>query len=259
MTLVHQNEIDTSSLLLWQQSSFAEVRSRLSDGTEFPCLFAQNAFRREIVKISFVETLDDVGLEKARSDLLEYVKRCEHWDGKVNSAEPLLMIFNPENVSSDSVEDYHKLGWQVLQYFHDNDDMPWPEGTAQAPNSPYWSMAFHGLQLFVNMSSPAHQVRKSRNLGAALTLVINPRERFDIVAGETEEGRRTRAKIRRRVEVYDGYSHCPQLGSYAAGEIEWWQYGIIEENRDRTDRCPLHQRADAKDEQEPHLAEEELA
>ena len=249
MALVNQNELTTSFLLPWQQRSFEELSSRLSGRTEFPCPFGQNAFARELVKICFVEDMSVAALDQARCDLIDYVERCEAWNGKINAIEPLLMIFNPENVSAESVADYHALGWQILQYFHDHDDRPWPEGTARDPHAPFWSMAFHGMQLFVNMSNPAHEVRKSRNLGAALTLVINARERFDIVAGNNDDGRRIRAKIRSRVEVYDGYPHSPQLGSYQAGDIEWWQYGVIEENSNRTDRCPFHQRREEAEEE----------
>jgi N-omega-hydroxy-L-arginine synthase len=92
------------------------------------------------------------------------------------------------------------------------------------------------------MSSPAHKVRRSRNLGAHFKLVINPRERFDVVAGDTPAGRKARANIRDRIERYDSLSHCRQLGSYGSSALEWWQYGIIEENAERSDVCPFRAR-----------------
>lgn len=226
----------------WHWRAAQEVAERLGTA-EFPCLFAQNAFRRDLVRFSFIEELDGAGLKAAEQDLTRYLERSAAWDGKVNSAEPLLMLFNPQAVQAETLEGWHAIGWQVLQHLHDHDPMPWPEDTSLSPHSPFWSMAYCGTEIFVNMSCPAHRIRRSRHLGSGLVLVINPRERFDIVAGDTPEGRRTRAKIRARVGDYDGLPHSPQLGSYVAGEIEWWQYGIIEENRERTDRCPFSHRA----------------
>lgn len=226
----------------WQMNAARDVSKKLGSSA-FPCLFAQNAFRRDLVQLSFIETISPVGLRQLERDLTDYLTDAAQWDGKVNSAKPLLVLFSPEQVQADSLEGWHAIGWRVLQHLHDHDPLPWPEDTSLSPHSPFWSMAYRGTELFVNMSCPAHKVRRSRNLGSGLVLVINPRERFDIVAGDTPEGRRTRKKIRSRVTEYDGQEHCPQLGSYVAGEIEWWQYGIIEENRERTDQCPFRHRA----------------
>ena len=101
-------------------------------------------------------------------------------------------------------------------------------------------MCLNGMPIFCNMSHPGHRVRRSRNLGEHFVFIINPRERFDIVAGDTPSGRKVRSNIRNRIGRYDGISHCPQLASYGAGGIEWWQYGIVEDNIERTDKCPFN-------------------
>lgn len=154
------------------------------------------------------------------------------------------MLFDPRKVRGATVEAYHAIGWRVLQYWHDIDPGGWPDTVTRDPDAPFWSMCFAGTQIFVNMSSPAHAVRRSRNLGPAFTLVINPRERFDAVAGDTPQGRRMRAHIRERIEAYDGLPHSPLLGSYEAGEIEWWQYGLGETNEPPARGCPLRMRLD---------------
>jgi N-omega-hydroxy-L-arginine synthase len=220
---------------------FSQLSARLNPPSEFPCLFSQNAFRRELLLFSFVETLSQDDLRQAAKDLSDYIAICRQWDGSLSSAQPLIMAFSPEAAPSVSLEEYHQIGWKVLQFWHDGDPSPWPNEVARDAHSPFWSMCYDGMQLFVNMSNPAHRVRKSRNLGDYFLFIINPRERFDIVAGDTDEGRKVRSRIRDRIEKYDGISHCLQLGSYEAGEIEWWQYGIIEENKERHDRCPFHQ------------------
>ncbi|MEJ1999615.1 MAG: YqcI/YcgG family protein, partial [Maritimibacter sp.] len=90
--------------------------------------------------------------------------------------------------------------------------------------------------------SPAHQQRRSRNLGEHFLFIMNPRERFDVVAGDTPEGNRVRQVIRDRAAEYDGIPHAPELGSYQKGEIEWWQYGVSDDNAERRDKCPLRMR-----------------
>jgi N-omega-hydroxy-L-arginine synthase len=103
-------------------------------------------------------------------------------------------------------------------------------------------MCFAGMQLFVNMSSPAHARRHSRNLGRHLLFIINPRERFDVVAGETPEGARVRQVIRDRAAAYDGMSHAPALGKYLKGQLEWPQYALPDDNETTPAACPFHQR-----------------
>ncbi|MCB1338491.1 MAG: YqcI/YcgG family protein [Maritimibacter sp.] len=226
----------------WHREVAGDLAQRLTPPSDFPCTFSQNAFRRGLVDLIFVERLDAMGRAQLRFDLLAYLAGAAHWDGQVNTARPLVVAFSREAASADSVEGYHAIGWQVLQDWLDNDPAPWPEAVATDPDAPYWSMCYGGVQLFVNFSSPAHRQRKSRNLGRHFLFIVNPRERFDLVAGDTPEGQRVRQVIRDRAEAYDGIPHAPELGSYLKGEIEWRQYGLTDDNRPRKDRCPLKMR-----------------
>lgn len=240
MSLIEQSQIQmTFDSASWQQNCFRQLAERLTPPSEFPCIFSQNAFGRGLLLFSFVEDGSQHSLQQAAEDLSDYVELSRRWDGKVSTARPLVVAFSQEAASANDVAGYHDIGWRTLQSWHELDRDPWPDDVATDPHSPYWAMCYNGMQLFVNMSNPAHVQRRSRNLGDNLLFIVNPRERFDIVAGETPEGRRVRKRIRDRIERYDGLSHSPQLGSYNAGEIEWWQYGVIDENRERADRCPF--------------------
>lgn len=99
------------------------------------------------------------------------------------------------------------------------------------------------MQLFVNISSPHHVARRSRSLGRHLALVINPRERFDVFAGDTLSGRNTRSKIRHRIEPFDRMPHAPQLGWFGTGSLEWSQYGLPDDNFTVPTRCPFEHRS----------------
>lgn len=223
----------------WHRKVYNDLESRLDRDSGFPCVFSKNAFNKQLVKFIFVETVDPVGMKHLANGLNEYVEISNHWDGTLDTAYPLLVAFSLDIISEETVEGYHAFGWEILQKLHEVDHAPWPEDVANDPNSHDWSMCFNGMPLFCNMSNPAHQVRQSRNLGEHFILVINPRERFDIFAGDNPSGRKVRANIRRRIYRYDKTIHASQLGSYGAGGIEWWQYGLIEDNVERTDKCPF--------------------
>jgi N-omega-hydroxy-L-arginine synthase len=247
MALIEQSSLnELYSENYWEYTVYLNVEKRLTHPTEFPCVFSQNAFRRQLIQFSFVDNFDEYGANKLKLDLEQYISESKSWDGKVNTARPLIVAFGHKAAKFDTLEEYHDFGWKVLQYLHNNDSHSWPEDVATDANSPYWSMCFNGVQIFVNMSCPKHMIRKSRNFGDYLVFIINPRERFDIVAGDTDSGRKTRQTIRKRIEAYDSCPHSPQLGSYQAGEVEWWQYGIIEENKKRTDKCPFYVNSNKK-------------
>jgi FPC/CPF motif-containing protein YcgG len=231
----------------WHRQVVEDLWSRLEETTLFPCTFARNAFARKLVRFIFVEDASETAIDRLAATLAGYVAMSRDWDGNLGTAHPLVIAFSQQAVHADRIEDYHAFGWDVLQRLHRRDPAPWPEDVPHDAHSPYWTMCFNGMQIFVNMSCPAHDRRKSRNLGRHLLFIVNPRERFDIVAGATPAGRKVRQNIRSRIEAYDGQAHCPQLGSYVIGEIEWWQYGITDTNQERTDRCPfkVHRRETA--------------
>lgn len=223
----------------WYHSVLMDVESRLGNDRDFPCIFSKNAFKNGALRFIFVENIEQDGILHLAEGLVEYVELSKEWNGSLNTAYPLVVAFSLGAIKGESVEGYHKFGWRVLQKLHEVDPAPWPAEVGTNPDAPSWSMCFNGMPLFCNMSHPAHRVRRSRNLGEHFLIVVNPRERFDIVAGDTPSGRKVRSNIRNRIALYDGVVHCPQLASYGNGGIEWWQYGISEENIERTDKCPF--------------------
>ncbi|KVM59113.1 hypothetical protein WJ58_09895 [Burkholderia ubonensis] len=240
----HAGKLVTQNRILeagkdWHRSVLADIRVRLGESSDFPCVFSKNAFRKGLLRFIFVDSFDSAGIRHLAEGLTEYVEISGAWDGSLDTAYPLIVAFSLDIIDSGSVEDYHAFGWRVLQTLHEVDPAPWPEGVGKDSDAPSWSMCFNGMPIFCNMSHPAHRVRRSRNLGDHFIFVINPRERFDSVAGDTPPGRRVRANIRNRILRYDGTPHSPQLASYGAGGIEWWQYEIAEDNVERTDKCPF--------------------
>jgi N-omega-hydroxy-L-arginine synthase len=236
--LIAQAQLSEQSLG-WHWAVLQDLEVRLRGDSGFPCIFAKNAFWKQLFRFIFVDSIDAPGIQRLALGLREYVDLSRDWDGSLDTAYPLVVAFSREAIRVPSVEASHAFGWNVLQQLHEIDPNPWPEDVSRDPESSAWSMCFNGMPLFVNMSSPAHETRRSRNLGDHFTLIINPRERFDVFAGDTPGGRKVRANIRNRIHRYDGVPHALQLSSYGAGGNEWWQYGLVEENVERTDRCPF--------------------
>ena len=226
----------------WHRAVFDDLKFRICDDLDFPCVFARNAFKKQLLRFIFVENITDSGIKHLANGLSQYVELSREWSGDLDTAYPLIVAFSLDAIKAHSVDRYHTFGWNVLQKLHAVDLAPWPPEIAKDPSSSSWSMCFNGMPLFCNMSHPKHIVRRSRNLGGHFMLVINPRERFDQVAGDTPSGRKVRSTIRKRIAKFDGAAHSVQLASYGADGIEWWQYGIIEENIERTDQCPFKYR-----------------
>ncbi len=236
--LIAQSQI-SQEVSGWHQAVFRDIEERLGGNSEFPCVFSKNAFRKQLLKFIFVENIESSGIRHLAAGLKDYVETSKNWGGSLDTAYPLIVAFSRDAIHAESVEAYHALGWKVLKRLHDIDPAPWPKHVSKDPDSAAWSMCFDGMPLFCNMSNPAHRVRRSRNLGEHFALIINPRERFDVFAGDTPEGRKMRVAIRDRINRYDGVPHAPQLGFFGADSREWWQYGLLDDNVERTDKCPF--------------------
>lgn len=235
--LISQSQVSKSNKA-WHRTVFNDIEARLNN-VDFPCIFSKRAFRKSLLKFIFVENDSEKNINYLAAGLQEYVEISRGWDGNLSTAYPLIIAFSQVATNAITLKDYHSFGWKILQKLHDLDPQPWPTQVGQDPNAQAWSMCFNGMPLFCNMSTPANQVRQSRNLGEHFILVINPRERFDIVAGDTPAGRKVRDNIRTRISRYDGIPHALQLGSYSTGALEWWQYGLVDENIERKDQCPF--------------------
>lgn len=223
----------------WKGEAVQDIKARLESDAGFPCVFSKNAFKKGLILFHFVESACPADIALLAKALREYVEISKNWDGTLATSYPLIVTFSNRAFSADTLEDHQRFGWEILQKLHENDFSTWPEDIAQSPEQQTWSMCFAGMPIFCNMSSPHHKIRRSRNLGRHFKMVINPRERFDVFAGETPAGRKARANVRNRVEKYDGMSHAPQLASYQAGGLEWQQYGLPDTNQRTTSECPF--------------------
>jgi len=226
----------------WACDAYRTFEARVSD-PRFPCMFAIAAQQRETLLYAFAPSLQaQADRLHIQSLITEYLDRLGGLT-KEESAFSLLVLFIDRRSLPRDLAAHHQAVWELLQFLHDEDAAPWPAGVSTDPDHPLWSFCLAGAPLFVNISSPAHRQRRSRNLGSALTLVIQLREGFDLVAPDTPAGQRVRQMIRHRIEAFDQVPPSADLGFYNdPRNREWKQYGIPDGPELQMSRCPFHQR-----------------
>lgn len=226
----------------WRARAWSEFRDVIYDPA-FPCFFAPIADRRGTLRYTFVEDTGEENLahlEAALRAYLDEVRRVER-RSVPDAAYHLLVVFvhTPPDLALAREQD---LGWELIARLHLRDREEWPEHVTRDPEDRHWSFCWDGVPLFVNISASAHRERRSRRLGGHLALVIQPRDAFDTIAGDTPRGRQVRAQIRARIETYDGMPASPRLGTYGQGEsLEWVQYALPDHDRAPTAKsaCPF--------------------
>lgn len=129
----------------WHRDVFRDIETRLAGGNDFPCVFSRNAFRKQLLKFIFVETIDARGIQHLADGLKDYVEMSRVWDNSLDTAYPLVVAFSLNATDAQSVEEHHVFGWNVLQKLHEVDPAPWPEEVGKDPNSNTWSMCFNGM------------------------------------------------------------------------------------------------------------------
>jgi uncharacterized protein len=133
--------------------------------------------------------------------------------------------------------------WSVLQYLHDHDDLPWPDGLAPNPDDPGWEFCFHGTAMFVFNAVPTHLVRRSRNLGNAMVLLFQPRNVFSGIEGGTPTGTVVRRRIRDSLKSWESSGVHPAMGDFGdPSNLEWRQYVIRDDDSEMYPVCPFQPR-----------------
>ena len=226
----------------WTREAYNTFKTKVSD-PRFPCTFGIVAQQRGTLLYAFARSL------RAQADrlhiqslVLEYLDRLAGLT-KEESSFTLLVLFTDPQSLPPQLEAHHQEVWDLLQFLHEEDSSLWAPGVSTDPDHPLWSFCLAGSPLFVNISSPAHRQRQSRNLGSALTLIIQLREGFDLVAPDTPAGRRVRGTIRDRLAAFDELPVYSELGYYKdPRNREWKQYGIPDGPEPQITRCPFRMR-----------------
>ena len=232
MKLLRVAEVEAAELPTWAAAAYAEIRDKVLDEA-FPCTFGTVAQRRGEILYAFIGPADLGAALMAYTDFLRPLEPV------VASLTPFAVVMPP--LTGFSEREYFDYGWSLLQQLHNEDPHPWPERIPKDPDDPKWSYCFGGLPLFVNFKTPTHTKRKSRRTERSFMLLFQSRDGFDVVAGDSMQGRRARDLIRRKLAAYDAVSVYPELAHYATlANREWRQYFVPEANAPLASECPFH-------------------
>lgn len=250
-------------LSTWRFEAWQTFRDIIHD-PGFPCFFAPTADKKETLRFVFLDETDASNVADLQAGLKVYLDEVREVERRsVAEAAYLLLIVFVRNPPGTELDDEHRTGWKLINQLHRHDPAAWPDHVEPDPQSPAWSFCWDGVPLFVNISAAGHQRRRSRHLGRHLTLVIQPRDAFDTIAGDNPKGRALREQIRDRIEPYDGQPASPLLGTYGRPEcLEWVQYALPEDNglssSPALSGCPFHRSQEDEEQDGSVFREEDL-
>jgi FPC/CPF motif-containing protein YcgG len=220
----------------WKLEAYEQYKAKLRV-PEYPCFFGQGGEARGEMIYTFV----------AEGGLKEFVINMRKFVGLIEAPpherSSLAAFFEPDPSMTDHGAFVARF-WQVLQFLHEHDREPALE---RAPDEPLWEFGFEGCEMFVVGASPTYQRRRSRNLGPGAVLVFQPRTLFIDPATSQPIAASVRQRIHKRMLAYDGMVVHPDIGFYGnAGNREWKQYALPDDNEPETGVCPFHTRTETE-------------
>lgn len=227
-----QGKLGTPPKEDWKLRAYESYRTRLC-ASNYPCFFGQTGEVRGEMIYTFV----------ANNSLGEIVTNMRQFVGLIGTAEhkrcSLVAFCEPESGLTDHPTFVHRF-WRVLQFLHERDSGPLAERT---PDHPLWEFTFEGCEMFVVGISPTNRRRRSRNLGAGMVFIFQPRALFIDPATSKPIAHEVRQRIHKRMRAYDDMPVHPDIGFYGqATNHEWKQYALPDDNLPDQGLCPFRPR-----------------
>ena len=217
----------------WKLEAYEQYKASLR-APDYPCFFGQSGEARGEMLYTFVAP---GGLHELVTNMREFVSLT---GDPPHERSSLAAFFQPDPSITDHSSFVARF-WGVLQFLHDHDRDP---ATDRTPEHPLWEFAFEGCEMFVVGASPTYKQRRSRNLGPGVVLVFQHRFLFIDPATSQPIAASVRQRIHKRMLAYDGMTVHPDIGFYGnAGNREWKQYALPDDNEPEAGACPFHARA----------------
>jgi uncharacterized protein len=216
----------------WKAKAYQQYKAKLC-ASDYPCFFGQTGELRGEMLYTFIAqgALIDMAASMQRFVALqatpEYV-RCS-----------LVAFFEPDEGLTHHDAFVHRF-WKILQFLDEHDPQP---ATRYHPDHPLWEFSFAGCEMFAVGASPTYTKRRSRNLGAGIVIIFQPRILFIDPATAAPIAAEVRQRIHKRMLAYDGMAVHPDIGFYGQpANREWKQYALPDDNTPESGRCPFHPR-----------------
>jgi FPC/CPF motif-containing protein YcgG len=215
----------------WLPESYRCYREIVLD-PKYPCYFGSVAERDGGIYYSFVAGWDISQLPKTLSTFVAIAK------SRANERCNLVVFFEPDGTLA-AHDDFRSRFWHILESLASRD--PRPElAPGLDPDDHRWEFTFEGNGFFVVGASPTYRQRRSRNLGAGMVMLFQPREVFYASSGAPISDA-ARQLVRDRGKAWEGVESHPDLGVYPTPENrEWKQYVISDDSTPETRKCPFH-------------------
>jgi uncharacterized protein len=230
--VLDQGRLGVSPREDWKITAYQQYREKLL-ASNYPCFFGQTGELHGEMMYTFVA-------ERAFEEMVANVRQFVCLIGTVHyERSSLVAFFEPEQSLTDHLVFVGRF-WRILQFLHQHDSRP---PVAKTPDHPLWEFSFEGREMFVVGASPTYRQRRSRNLGAGIVLIFQPRNLFIDPATSQPIAPDVRHRIHRRVLAYDGMPVHPDIGFYGHGtNREWKQYALPDDNTPEEGCCPFHVR-----------------
>lgn len=216
----------------WFSHSYEIFHSIVTDPA-YPCYFGSTAERRGELYYTIADSHNRLLLASTLRNFLVHAKLAPR-------ERRNLTVFFPPDEQPLVTSDYHHRFWITLQDLHEADPSPWPDQISPDPDCPDWEFSFAGESIFAFCGAPCYQMRKSRNLGPGMIILMQPRRSFFGIEGNTRAGIEARNKTRERLEKWDHLPVHPDLGFYGdTANREWKQYALPDDNSRVTEKCPF--------------------
>lgn len=199
-----------SALPAWVQASYTAFVETLSND-QFPCFFGTIAEQKEMLRFVIAPPLTEpMAMPHLLTAIYQYLEEeaiVAHTSQHDDVFFLTLVILFPPAPSILTLDHYAQQAFDVLNALHQLDPAPWPTDIATASPDRRWRYCLGGRSLFVNVSTPANQQRRSRHLGPGMVFVINPEDLFE--KAWDRWGEQPRREIYHRVEQYDAIPPYP--------------------------------------------------
>lgn len=153
-----------------------------------------------------------------------------------------IVFFEPEDKLGD-FKHYQQRFWDIINYLHQHDPLPWPAHVPQNTGTPDWEFCFSGEGIFLFTGFPAYEHRNSRRFGQSMMILFQPKRVFIGIEGATPGGIRARQNIRPKLQAYDG--GMPMHPDFNVIDetlaFRWKQYCASDDNTPAVGTCPFHQ------------------
>jgi len=237
--ILHEHDLVPSVLSSapnWFREAIEEFQTIIKN-LKFPCVYASKSNLYYSYANSILVNRDAVASHFEQ--YVEALKSLEREDAGL-AARTLLVTFEKPRENYVSVDEYQCETWELLRFLLYADREPWPDTIPRDPDTSKWEFCFAGVPLFVNVCTPSHLKRRSRNLGRSLTLVVQGRAGIDFCAPPTDEGNPARELIRTRLDSFDQVPRCSDLNVYGIESNRQWKlYFLSDDGKPRTGECPL--------------------